>query len=177
MLNNYPLKKGFTLIELLVVIAIIGVLASVVSASLNSGRVNARNAKRNSDIKQLVNAFNLGYTTSFPGGAGAAAGACVSVTCYGNWSTYVADTVVVDPYLAPYMSSKPSDPSGGTRDYGGYLYINPWTGTSPYDGYVFLSGPSLHWGVELPVSSTSCGPGRIWSLPASGFIECVLRLN
>jgi len=54
-------QKGFTLIELLVVIAIIGILSSVVLASLNSARAKARDAKRISDIKQIQLALEMYY--------------------------------------------------------------------------------------------------------------------
>jgi len=55
--------RGFTLIELLVVIAIIGILSSVVVASLNSARTKARDARRVSDIKQIQVALELYYDT------------------------------------------------------------------------------------------------------------------
>ncbi|MBL7045344.1 MAG: type II secretion system protein [Parcubacteria group bacterium] len=54
-------KKGFTLIELLVVIAIIGILSSVVMASLNSARQKSRDAKRISDLRQIQTSLQLYY--------------------------------------------------------------------------------------------------------------------
>lgn len=54
-------SRGFTLIELLVVIAIIGILASIVLASLDSARKKGRDARRVADIKQLQLALELYY--------------------------------------------------------------------------------------------------------------------
>ena len=54
-------QRGFTLIELLVVIAIIGILSSVVLASLNGARKKGRDARRISDLKQLQLALEMCY--------------------------------------------------------------------------------------------------------------------
>jgi prepilin-type N-terminal cleavage/methylation domain-containing protein len=167
-------QKGFTLIELLVVIAIIGLLASVVLVALNDTRIKARNARRLADIKQVVTAFNLALDSGpIPNNGGP--NACLSTTCYGGWSSQTANAAI-DAYLDPYIK-KPSDPPDSTRPYGGYLYMPNWPGgLNPYDGSIFTVGNYLNWFVEFPVSSTSCGVGRIWNI-TEGAVQCLYKFD
>ncbi|MBU0750499.1 prepilin-type N-terminal cleavage/methylation domain-containing protein [Patescibacteria group bacterium] len=51
--------RGFTLIELLVVIAIIGILSSVVLASLNTARQKGQTAAVEADLQSIRNAIYL----------------------------------------------------------------------------------------------------------------------
>ena len=54
--------RGFTLIELLLVIAIIGLLSTVVLASLNSSRTKAKDSRRIQEIRELQKALELYYS-------------------------------------------------------------------------------------------------------------------
>jgi prepilin-type N-terminal cleavage/methylation domain-containing protein len=60
-LQKMTTKKGFTLIELLVVVAIIGILASVVLASLGSARDKAKAAS----VKSALNSGRSAMEISF----------------------------------------------------------------------------------------------------------------
>lgn len=81
---------GFTLIELLVVIAIIGLLASVVLTSLSTARARARDARRVSDLKQMINAISqLAENAAFVG--------CISSGVKANTCTNPNLTALSDP--------------------------------------------------------------------------------
>jgi len=54
--------RGFTLIELIVVITIIGLLASIVATSMPGVIARARGARRNADMKAILNTAKVIYT-------------------------------------------------------------------------------------------------------------------
>lgn len=65
-MKNNTNTRGFTLIELLVVIAIIGILASVVLASLNTARDKGANAAAKSSLNNMRAQAELIYDTANP---------------------------------------------------------------------------------------------------------------
>lgn len=105
-------RRGFTLIELLVVIAIIGVLSSVVLASLNTARQKGRDARRISDVNQLRLALELYYDAN---GAYPAALTTAAVVTPG----YIA-SMPTDPSNAAAYAYSPYAPTGATAICSGY---------------------------------------------------------
>lgn len=96
--NKRAKPGGFTLIELLVVIAIIGVLASIVLASLNTTRRKSRDTRRVADIKQIQLALELYFDA--------------------NRQYPASGTLYNSGVLAPsYIPTVPPDPLGGNYRY------------------------------------------------------------
>src|SRR5690606_195015 len=91
--------KGFTLLELLVVIAIIGLLSTVVLASLNSARAGARDAARLTHLRQVQTALEMRFLagTSYP---------------LGSWHTAELWTSGLTPRLVGegFLAALPLDP-------------------------------------------------------------------
>lgn len=96
-------KRGFTLIELLVVIAVIGLLASIVLVSMTGVRQKARDAKGQSDLRQIMQAFEMKYSDN---------------EVYPDLPDTITNIAPNDTRLAPYITPTPY--TNGVRTYQWY---------------------------------------------------------
>ncbi len=146
--------KGFTLIELLVVIAIIGMLSSVVLASLNSARAKGRDARRMADIKQMQLAIEMFYhdNNRYPGETwcDSSVGACNSVCPCGDDSWDTSSTFYTELVGGGYIPSLSEDPINNSSY---YYYYEP-------DGQKYFIRATLEnsgtWGVCVGYDYTWC---------------------
>lgn len=146
-------SKGFTLIELLVVIAIIGMLSSVVLASLNSARAKARDARRQGDFRQLSTALALYYDTNgtYPVNSGSN-----EIDFFNNMAQALINS--------GYMTSIPRDPGSGVYRY--FFY----SGTPSI-------GALLHTTLEAAPDSTTGIPPSCRPFSPAGINWCSVASN
>lgn len=152
--RRFSAERAFTLVEILIVISIIAILSSVVFASVRKARIRARDARRLSDIGQIVIALNLyasdhdGYPSTLENGDWwHCLGMRSDQSC---WRGEYSGLDSVNAKLAPYISPIPLDPRNDASCNGeAYAY-----GT-------FSNMARLHWYYENTDVSTSkaCGSG------------------
>lgn len=124
-------NKGFTIIELLVVVSMIGLLSSVIVASVSPARAKARDAKRVAEVRQLdlaVNMYKADHDNAVPNLAKVSGGGC-GYDKTNNFSNCIArsgDNASGSAWsefmneISPYMKTLPSSLNGID-----YVYIAP----------------------------------------------------
>ncbi len=143
--------KGFTLIELLVVIAIIGILSSVVLASLNTARAKGADAAVKSQLSQIRSQAEIVYDGASPNA----------------YTTVCADPVVTQALAGAKNSSGAADATivalatVGTAtavtchsSAAGYAVVSPLRGGNYW--CVDSSGASVSQTAVLPANEVDC---------------------
>ncbi|MFH1473078.1 MAG: type II secretion system protein [bacterium] len=143
-------RRGFTLIELLVVIAIIGILSSVVLASLNTARSKGNDAKIKAQLSGLRVAAEIYYDDN-GGNYGVAVDSCIS-GMFSNVASGMQQYTLATNYPSP-ASNGLSCHSNGTA----YAVSAPLNAADPNDNWCVDSvGKSKPIGTALANGVTAC---------------------
>jgi len=132
------MKKGFTLIELLVVIAIIGILASVVLASLNTARGKGADAAIKANLTNIRAQAELFYDNQ----GGNYGTAFTNAACAAT-----ATTLFADPNIAAGITAA-GDASSGAGIAGGRC-----------------GSTGAAWAISVPLKTT---PATSWCVDSTG---------
>jgi prepilin-type N-terminal cleavage/methylation domain-containing protein len=138
-------EKGFTILELLVVIAIIAILSGVVMAALSPAREKSRDARRQTDIKQIQLALEVYFQAN------------------NQFPTNIYTLGVLAPN---YIQKVPVDPSTGAQY--SYGYNN---GTSPTDFHLgaVMENPANKPATEANRHTGTTGENWAAATPVAGW--------
>lgn len=177
-------QQGFTLIELLVVISIIGLLSSIVLASLNSAREKALDAQTIQHVRSIQNAIALEVSEngSYPIPTGGSVGGFRCLGPSGTSCVWASATKPVEPWVLSYDFN--GEQKKNVAAIGTFIdlpdptetYRLVTSGGSVYQGIMYrcidtqCSLPQLYW----PVAKNSCDRGETYStiVGANGGVIC-----
>lgn len=149
--NRVQSVIAFTLVELLVVVSIIGLLTSIVIASLNSSRTKARDSRRVSDIREIRSALELYYTDvrEYPDDIYAASGSIA-----GKYIAIVSKDISRNsPYFYNALLSNSPTPLDCGALTCHYYHLGAWMETQLPNGSSVLKGDrDLYKGAVAPVA-------------------------
>ncbi|MCK5059632.1 MAG: type II secretion system protein [Candidatus Pacebacteria bacterium] len=137
-------NKGFTLIELLVVIAIIGILSSVVLASLNTARVKGSDAAIKANLSSIRAQAEILYDTHGAYGVDSTPTVFAEGVCAATADTLFADSTISQQITA-----------AGNASTGGGIGV----------GRCVVTTSGAAWAVSVPLKSVST---NAWCVDSGG---------